>query len=138
MSRANFIMVAIAGLAAVFAPPALRAQSREGAEDPIPTEYRPPSGMCRIWLDDVPPGRQPAPTDCATAIRRRPPNSRVVFGEKSERDQRVTPPHAPRTFVPRDKPAAKTRTDDSTKGKPVIERLRRLPPGTLGSIPPDR
>jgi hypothetical protein len=38
--------------------------------------------MCRIWIDGVPPAHQPAPTDCATAIRKRPTNARVVFGNE--------------------------------------------------------
>jgi hypothetical protein len=37
--------------------------------------------MCRIWLDGVPAGQQPAPTDCATAVRSRPANGRVLFGD---------------------------------------------------------
>ena len=37
--------------------------------------------MCRVWVDGVPPGQQPAPTDCRTAIRNRPPNGRVIFGD---------------------------------------------------------
>lgn len=43
----------------------------------------PPAGMCRIWLDEVPPAQQPAPTDCATAIKNRPTRGRVVFGDDS-------------------------------------------------------
>ena len=46
---------------------------------PVPKAYLPPAGMCRVWVDNVPAARQPAPTDCATAIRNRPPNARVVF-----------------------------------------------------------
>lgn len=37
--------------------------------------------MCRIWLDDVPASRQPAPTDCASAVRNRPAKGRVIFGD---------------------------------------------------------
>jgi hypothetical protein len=37
--------------------------------------------MCRVWLDGVPAGQQPAPTDCAAAVRNRPANSRVIFGD---------------------------------------------------------
>lgn len=37
--------------------------------------------MCRVWVDGVPAGQQPAPTDCRTAIRNRPPNGRVIFGD---------------------------------------------------------
>ena len=53
-------------------------------EQPIPKAYLPPPGMCRIWLDNVPAARQPAPTDCATAIRNRPPNARVIFPDGKE------------------------------------------------------
>ena len=49
--------------------------------DDVPKEYRPPAGMCRIWLDKVPPRQQPAPTDCPTAVRNRPTNGRVIFGD---------------------------------------------------------
>jgi hypothetical protein len=49
----------------------------------VPERYRPPAGMCRIWLDSVPPNRQPAPTDCASAIRNLPPNARVIFSDSS-------------------------------------------------------
>ncbi|MGH7711774.1 MAG: hypothetical protein ACREOG_10855 [Gemmatimonadaceae bacterium] len=49
----------------------------------LPARYRPPPGMCRIWLDSVPPNRQPAPTDCASAIRNLPPNARVVFSDSA-------------------------------------------------------
>jgi hypothetical protein len=37
--------------------------------------------MCRVWIDGVPPGRQPAPTDCATARRTAPANARIVYGD---------------------------------------------------------
>jgi hypothetical protein len=40
--------------------------------------------MCRVWLENVPAGQQPAPTDCATAIRNRPNNARLVFGDLSK------------------------------------------------------
>lgn len=75
-------------LFALLLPGAGRAQSLAPAkepaqkatrEQPVPKEYLPPPGMCRIWVDNVPAARQPAPTDCATAIRNRPPNARVVF-----------------------------------------------------------
>ena len=57
-------------------------QSKQKGEEkgaPVPKAYLPPAGMCRVWVDNVPAARQPAPTDCATAIRNRPPNARVVF-----------------------------------------------------------
>ena len=49
----------------------------------IPPAYRPPSGMCRIWIEGVPPNQQPAPTDCVTAVRNRPVNGYVIFGDDS-------------------------------------------------------
>ena len=52
----------------------------QGSPAGVPDSHRPPPGMCRIWIDGVPPAHQPAPTDCATAIRKRPMNARVVFG----------------------------------------------------------
>ncbi|HKW09823.1 MAG TPA: hypothetical protein VJO33_05545 [Gemmatimonadaceae bacterium] len=59
-----------------------RAQGRGEKKPPtIPAESRPPAGMCRIWLDDVPAGQQPAPTDCATAVKNKPQNGRVIFGD---------------------------------------------------------
>lgn len=47
----------------------------------VPPDLRPPAGMCRIWLDGVAPSRQPAPTDCASALRNRPAKGQVIFGD---------------------------------------------------------
>jgi hypothetical protein len=84
------------GLVALASPRALDAQNR-GKAGEVPASSRPPAGMCRIWLDDVPPAQQPAPTDCASAVRNRPAKGRVIFG-----DDYVTP----------------KRGDTSSKGKP--------------------
>jgi hypothetical protein len=46
----------------------------------IPPGQMPPTGMCRIWIDGVPPGRQPAPMNCEVAARRRPVNSHLIYG----------------------------------------------------------
>ena len=70
----------LASLLAFDAPAAAYGQER-GIND-IPPGYRPPRGMCRIWLNGVPAGQQPAPTDCSTAVRNRPPNARVIFGDE--------------------------------------------------------
>ena len=87
------------------------AQQQEKAaqkDAPVPKAYLPPAGMCRVWVDNVPAARQPAPTDCATAIRNRPPNARVIFpagkgGRSAE----------PKALVPRQK-------SDTTKKKPPV------------------
>jgi len=47
----------------------------------VPPGFNPPAGMCRIWINGVPAAQQPAPTDCASAVRNRPANGKVLFGE---------------------------------------------------------
>ena len=68
----------------------------------IPRNLRPPPGMCRVWIDKVPATQQPAPTDCASAIRNKPTNGRVIFSEDSTRKSR---------------PKADGKADDRPKGK---------------------
>lgn len=53
------------------------------AGNKIPPGHLPPAGMCRIWIDGVPPGRQPAPTDCQTAVATKPANARVIWGDQT-------------------------------------------------------
>lgn len=60
---------------------ALRAQdARAPLPTQIPMSFTPPAGLCRVWLDGVPASQQPAPTDCASAIKNRPAGAAVVFG----------------------------------------------------------
>ncbi len=82
-------------LAILFAGFAISTAALEAQTSPsgVPESHRPPAGMCRIWIDGVPPAHQPAPTDCATAIRKRPMNARVVFGSDA-------PVRRERTFAP--------------------------------------
>ncbi len=107
--------------------------------DPVPRGYEPPPGMCRIWIDGVPPARQPAPTDCATAIRRKPANARVIFGDRQVqrpaptpltdqkaaepvRPQRAEPQREQRRDTPQVRPPAQ-RTDTTSP-----QRIRRRTP----------
>jgi hypothetical protein len=53
----------------------------------LPPGFAPPTGMCRIWIEGVPADQQPAPTDCATAVKNRPLNGKVIFS-----DDKTTPP----------------------------------------------
>ena len=84
------------------------AQARKAQEKdaPIPKAYLPPAGMCRIWVDNVPPARQPAPTDCATAIRNKPPNARVIFPAGRGGDAKGLAPGRPRPDTTKRKPPA--------------------------------
>src|SRR3954454_2806893 len=66
-------------------------------QEEIPAAYMPPKGMCRIWLKDVPPAQQPAPTDCAAAVKNCPKNGRVIFGATEEAKK---PKIDPKTLPP--------------------------------------
>ena len=57
-------------------------QQQSGREQIVPPAFYPPAGMCRIWINQVPAGQQPAPTDCASAVRNRPANGKVLFGDQ--------------------------------------------------------
>lgn len=68
------------------------AQSKDTNRDDksgIPKEFEPPAGMCRVWIDGVPPQQQPAPTDCAAAVRNRPANARVIYGPDKAKGKKI-------------------------------------------------
>ncbi len=67
------------------------AQLRPAKTDSVPAAFRPPSGMCRVWVEGVPASSQPAPTDCATAVRNKPANARVIYGEETSKPRRLVP-----------------------------------------------
>lgn len=46
----------------------------------VPVHLLPPAGKCRVWMEEVPTAQQPAPTDCATALRLKPANAVVLYG----------------------------------------------------------
>lgn len=76
----------MAGAVALLALIGMHAEAQSSASPPdMPASYRPPPGMCRVWLKDVPPMQQPAPTDCRTALRTRPADAVVVFGPEGVR-----------------------------------------------------
>lgn len=74
-------LLLIGAIAALSLPAAAEAQGRGRNVDGVPPGHRPPPGMCRVWIDGVPPGRQPAPTSCREAVRNRPSNARVIYGD---------------------------------------------------------
>ena len=72
-------------------------QQSQRREQIVPPGFYPPAGMCRIWVNGVPAAQQPAPTDCASAVRNRPANGKVLFGDdppkgkKSKSDKKSRP-----------------------------------------------
>lgn len=70
---------------AVAVPAKAAAPTASGSAN-VPVAMLPPAGRCRIWIDDVPASQQPAPTDCATALRQKPANGTILYGP-SERDE---------------------------------------------------
>jgi hypothetical protein len=54
-----------------------------GRSQGIPPGQLPRAGECRVWYDNVPPGRQPAPTSCdqAERIASRSSDARVIYGD---------------------------------------------------------
>jgi hypothetical protein len=63
-------------------------QQTQRRDQIVPPGFFPPAGMCRIWLNDVPAGQQPAPTDCASAVRNRPANAKVLFGDEPQKGKK--------------------------------------------------
>jgi hypothetical protein len=86
--RSSVRVLCLAGSLALLAAPSLGAQEKGAQETKaasnVPQSAEPPAGLCRVWLENVPAGQQPAPTDCATAIKNRPRNARIVFSNLSE------------------------------------------------------
>jgi hypothetical protein len=98
VARSTVLTLCLAGsLASLAALPLgnpLGAQEKSTKEtkaaNTVPQSAQPPAGLCRVWLENVPASQQPAPTDCATAIKNRPQNARIVFGNL--RDEAAKPP----------------------------------------------
>jgi len=86
----------------------------------VPADARPPKGMCRVWIDGVPAAQQPAATDCPTAIKNRPNNGRVIFGDDYADSSKTKP--ADRAKLPPD-------VKGFTGVKPSPQILPKRPPG---------
>ncbi|MFN2564120.1 MAG: hypothetical protein ABR499_03825 [Gemmatimonadaceae bacterium] len=91
MRRMNVVLSAAAALTLSAAPLSAQWGIFGGrSSDRVPAGHMPSRGMCRVWIDGVPPGQQPRQTDCRTAERQRPyyeqrygRNARVIYGDRS-------------------------------------------------------
>jgi hypothetical protein len=81
LSRRLVALLAVLSFSATAERAAAQPKSEKDAKGGVPKEYLPPAGMCRVWVDGVPANQQPAPTDCAAAVRNKPANGRVIYGE---------------------------------------------------------
>jgi hypothetical protein len=79
VSRTTFGMAVCAALAA--APLGAQQYSRRAENVDVPKSAYPPAGLCRVWLNGVAASQQPAATDCTSAIRNQPANSKMLFGD---------------------------------------------------------
>lgn len=92
----NRISLFVPIIIAVAATSSLEAQARGMAYGALPT-----TGVCQVWIENLPAKRQAAPTDCAKARRNVPPNARVVYEDESTRGGRGRgrPETRQRTFI---------------------------------------
>ena len=124
MFRRSLLAILSAAALGILPGAASRAAAQAGgqkASDTIPREHRPPAGMCRIWVENVPPAQQPAPTDCPTAVKNKPANAKVVYGEPAAKDKGKGLDRLPvKGFV---KP-------------PEVKRPPLIPPAQVASAPP--
>ena len=81
------------------ASPAAAQEKQPEPKPGVPQKDLPPPGMCRIWIDGVPPNKQPASTDCATAVKNRPSNGRVLFGDDYAKSDRRKQPSLIKNFT---------------------------------------
>ncbi|MDE3129226.1 MAG: hypothetical protein KGL38_14545 [Gemmatimonadota bacterium] len=107
----------------LFVATTAQGQRPQSSSQVVPPNLRPPAGMCRVWVNGVPPERQPAPTDCASALRNRPSNGRVIFGDdyapnrpdESRADGQPLKGLAPLPKSLEPKPADARKADDTKK-----------------------
>jgi hypothetical protein len=112
---AGWQMAYMTGVLALVAP----IVAAQGASAPeVPSAYVPPPGMCRVWLREVPPVQQPAPTDCRSAVRTKPVGATVVYGPEAKR-----PAYTPNDWT---RPVLKsTRDDDRFRSSAACIDLNR-------------
>jgi hypothetical protein len=119
----KFPRLLLIGLAVAAAAPV--ASYGQTAEQKSPGA-KAPAGMCRIWVDGVPADKQPAPTDCSTALRNKPTNAQVIFGDPRAPARTAPANVASRTMFP---PANRVLTPlHATAPKPSSVLHEAVPP----------
>jgi hypothetical protein len=110
---------------------ATRAGAQQDKRTEVPKEQLPPAGMCRIWIDGVPAGQQPAPTDCPTAVKNRPSNGRVLFGDDYAKSNKKPLPVKRFTDDPPAPPAPRKLppVDSLKSSKPRRPLIQLIKPG---------
>jgi hypothetical protein len=95
MGRLNVVLTVAAAVTLSAAPLSAQWGIFGRNSNGVPAGHMPSRGMCRVWIDGVPPGQQPRQTDCRTAERQRPyyeqrygRNARVIYGDRSNRNDR--------------------------------------------------
>ena len=80
MRKAAFALIL---LAAVAGTSEAQGRGRANTAQGIPPGQMPRAGECRVWYDNLPPGRQPAPTNCdqAERVASRSRDARVIYGD---------------------------------------------------------
>lgn len=119
------------GAAMIVAAPSAYAQLRRTTTPTYPDAQTMPAGTCRVWIEGLPANRQPAATDCETARRTQPRNSRIIYGTRptnvyGNRDPRSIP--GTRQYDPRYDPRSSQydpRLDPHDNGRWERERAAR-------------
>ncbi len=113
--------VALMGLSVTLAGTAA-AQGRGRSSNSYPPGFKPPAGMCRVWIQGVPPGRQPGVTDCASARAMASANSTVLYGDRND-----DPAYRGRT-------GTYSRTVYDSYGNRVAQQVRRNADGSVSVL----
>ena len=84
--RTAAVALVLMGLVATTAEAQGRGRGN-GRGQGIPPGQMPPAGLCRVWYDGVPPGRQSRPINCdeAERIASRDQYARVIYGDDRTR-----------------------------------------------------
>lgn len=121
MHRTLSRTAAVMGLSVLIAGTAA-AQGRARSANSYPPGFRPPPGMCRVWIQGVAPGQQPGVTDCASARAMASSNSSVLYGDRAD-DPRY-----------RGRTGTYTRTVYDSYGNRVVQQVRRNADGSVSVL----